>query len=139
MESGEITRILVAARHGEPHAMDQLLPLVYDELRLQARQQLRRRRPGQTLDTTALVHEAYLKLVDPSQTDYRDRSHFFAVAAVAVLPRRSERVSTQRWPQRPSRARPPYRSSLGPRTTPLLQAQRQRGHTSSVLAGSELP
>jgi RNA polymerase sigma factor (TIGR02999 family) len=83
-ESGEITRLLGAARRGEPDAMDRLLPLVYDDLRLRARRQLRRRRPGQTLDTTALVHEAYLKLVDPAQADYRDRCHFFAAAATAM-------------------------------------------------------
>jgi RNA polymerase sigma-70 factor, ECF subfamily len=82
--SGEITQILAAARRGEPDAMDRLLPLVYDDLRLRARQQLRRRRPGSTLDTTALVHDAYLKLVDQSQADYRDRCHFFAAAATAM-------------------------------------------------------
>ena len=64
--------------------MDRLLPLVYDDLRLRARQQLRRRRSGQTLDTTALVHEAYLKLVDQTQAGYQDRCHFFAAAATAM-------------------------------------------------------
>ncbi|HEX9941198.1 MAG TPA: ECF-type sigma factor [Thermoanaerobaculia bacterium] len=83
-ESGEITRILAAARRGEPNALDRLLPLVYDDLRFRARLRLRRHRPGQTLDTTALVHEAYLKLVDQSQADYRDRCHFFAAASMAM-------------------------------------------------------
>ena len=64
--------------------MNRLLPLIYEDLRLRAHQQLRRRRPGQTLDTTALVHEAYLKLVDQSQADYLDRCHFFAAAAMAM-------------------------------------------------------
>jgi RNA polymerase sigma factor (TIGR02999 family) len=64
--------------------MNRLLPLIYDDLRLRAHQQLRRRRPGQTLDTTALVHEAYLKLVDQSQADYRDRCHFYAAASMAM-------------------------------------------------------
>lgn len=82
--SGEITQVLAAARRGEPDAMDRLVPLVYDDLRLRARQQLRRHRPGQTLDTTALVHEAYLKLVDQTQADYGDRCHFFATAATAM-------------------------------------------------------
>lgn len=86
MEPGseEITQILAAARRGESDAMDRLLPLVYDDLRLRARQQLRRRRSGLTLDTTALVHEAYLKLVDQTQADYQDRCHFFAAAATAM-------------------------------------------------------
>ena len=82
--SGEISQVLAAARRGEPDALDRLLPLVYDDLRWRAHQQLRRRRPGQTLDTTALVHEAYLKLVDPGQADYRDRCHFFAAAATVM-------------------------------------------------------
>jgi RNA polymerase sigma factor (TIGR02999 family) len=82
--SGDITRTLAAVRRGEPDAMDRLVPLVYDDLRERARRQLRRRRAGQTLDTTALVHEAYLKLVDQSQADYRDRCHFFAVASMAM-------------------------------------------------------
>jgi RNA polymerase sigma factor (TIGR02999 family) len=81
---GEISQVLAAARRGEPDAMDRLLPLVYDDLRFRAHRQLRRRRPGQTLDTTSLVHEAYLKLVDQSQADYRDRCHFFAAAAMAM-------------------------------------------------------
>jgi RNA polymerase sigma factor (TIGR02999 family) len=86
MEPGndEITQILAAARRGEPDAMDRLLPRVYDDLRLRARRQLRRRRPGQTLNTTALVHEAYLKLVDQTQASYQDRCHFFAAAATAM-------------------------------------------------------
>jgi RNA polymerase sigma factor (TIGR02999 family) len=101
MESGggEITRILVAARQGEPDAMDRLLTLVYDDLRLRARRQLRRRSPGQTLDTTSLVHEAYLKLVDPTQAEYRDRCHFFAAAATAmrhILVDRARRHAAQK-------------------------------------------
>jgi len=82
--SEKITQILAAARRGESDAMDRLLPLVYDDLRLRARQQLRRRRSGLTLDTTALVHEAYLKLVDQTRADYHDRCHFFAAAATAM-------------------------------------------------------
>jgi RNA polymerase sigma factor (TIGR02999 family) len=81
---GEITQLLAAARGGELEAMNRLLPLIYEDLRLRAHQQLRRRRPGQTLDTTALVHEAYLKLVDQSRADYLDRCHFFAAAAMAM-------------------------------------------------------
>ena len=64
--------------------MDQLFSLVYEELRGMAHQRLRRRRPGQTLDTTALVHEAYLKLVDQTRAHWNDRSHFLAVASIAM-------------------------------------------------------
>ncbi len=84
METGEFTRLLAAARQGGGDAVDRLLPLVYDELRGVAHRQLRMRRPGQTLETTALVNEAYLKLVDASQAHYEDRNHFFSVAAVAM-------------------------------------------------------
>ena len=80
---GDITQILTAARGGGPGALDRLLPLVYDDLRLHARRQLRRRR-SQTLDTTALVHEAYLRLVDPAQADFQNRCHFLAVASMAM-------------------------------------------------------
>ena len=81
---GEITRLLAAARQGDASAMDRLMVLVYDELRAIAHRQLRRRRPGQTLDTTALVHEAYLKLVDPGGAPWQERHHFLSVAAIAI-------------------------------------------------------
>ncbi len=81
---GEITRLLAAARQSDAGAMDRLMALVYDELRAIAHRQLRRRRPGQTLDTTALVHEAYLKLVGPGGGDWQERHHFFSVAAIAI-------------------------------------------------------
>jgi len=64
--------------------MPRLVALVYDELHAMARRQLRRRRPGQTLTTTALVHEAYLRLVDQPGTTWEDRGHFFSVAALAM-------------------------------------------------------
>jgi RNA polymerase sigma factor (TIGR02999 family) len=64
--------------------MDRLLTLVYDELRAVARRQLRRWRPGQTLNTTALVHEAYLRLVDQAGASWQDRAHFLSVAGVAM-------------------------------------------------------
>jgi RNA polymerase sigma factor (TIGR02999 family) len=81
---GEITRLLGAARQGDGSAMPRLMALVYDELRAVARRQLRHRRPGQTITTTALVHEAYLKLVDPHGAAWQDRAHFLSVAAVAM-------------------------------------------------------
>jgi RNA polymerase sigma factor (TIGR02999 family) len=83
--SGEITSLLAAARQGDGSATHRLMTLVYDELRAMARRQLRYRRPGQTITTTALVHEAYLKLVDQHGTNWQDRSHFFSVAALAML------------------------------------------------------
>lgn len=81
---GEITSLLAAAREGDGSAMHRLVALVYDELYAMARRQLRRRQPGQTLTTTALVHEAYLKLVDHPSATWQDRSHFLSVAAVAM-------------------------------------------------------
>jgi RNA polymerase sigma factor (TIGR02999 family) len=81
----EVTRILSAIDQGDPHAAAQLLPLVYDELRRLAAQKLARENPGQTLQATALVHEAYLRLVDMDQARHWDsRGHFFAAAAEAM-------------------------------------------------------
>jgi RNA polymerase sigma factor (TIGR02999 family) len=81
----EVTRILNALQHGEPHAAAQLLPLVYDELRRLAAAKLAQEAPGQTLQATALVHEAYLRLVDVEKVqDWNSRGHFFAAAAEAM-------------------------------------------------------
>ena len=86
----DVTRILAAIEEGDPNAASQLLPLVYDELRRLAAQKLAREKPGQTLEATALVHEAYLRLVasgDASQSQERHwqgRHHFFAAAAEAM-------------------------------------------------------
>jgi RNA polymerase sigma factor (TIGR02999 family) len=81
----EVTRILTAIEQGDPHAAEQLWPLVYDELRRLAAQKLAQEKPGQTLQATALVHEAYLRLVDRDHPPlYRDRGHFFAAAASAM-------------------------------------------------------
>ncbi len=81
---GEATRFLRAWRQGDRDALDRLFPLVYQQLRRVARQQLARIRPGETLNTTALIHEAYVKLVDQSRADFQDRNHFLAVAARAM-------------------------------------------------------
>jgi RNA polymerase sigma factor (TIGR02999 family) len=81
----EVTRILSVIEHGAPHAAEQLLPLVYEELRRLAAEKLAHERPGQTLQATALVHEAYLRLVDPNTVQRWDsRGHFFAAAAEAM-------------------------------------------------------
>jgi RNA polymerase sigma factor (TIGR02999 family) len=88
----DVTHILSAIDAGDPHAADQLLPLVYDELRKLAAQQLAQEKPGQTLEATALVHEAYLRLVPSAPTSdasvrqpqWNSRGHFFAAAAEAM-------------------------------------------------------
>src|SRR6516165_6720390 len=81
----EVTRILSAIEQGDPHAAEQLLPLVYDELRKLAAAKLAQEKPGQTLQATALVHEAYLRLVDTEQAQqWNSRGHFFAAAAEAM-------------------------------------------------------
>jgi RNA polymerase sigma factor (TIGR02999 family) len=81
----EVTRILSAIEQGDPHAAEHLLPLVYEELRKLAAQRLAQEKPGQTLQSTALVHEAYLRLVDVHQPrQWAGRGHFFAAAAEAM-------------------------------------------------------
>jgi RNA polymerase sigma factor (TIGR02999 family) len=81
----DMTRILNAIEQGDPHAAEQLLPLVYDELRQLAAHKLAHEKPGQTLQATALVHEAYLRLVGTDQAPRWDsRGHFFAAAAEAM-------------------------------------------------------
>jgi RNA polymerase sigma factor (TIGR02999 family) len=81
----EITRVLSAIEQGDPSAAEQLLPLVYDELRQLAAQRLADEKPGQTLQATALVHEAYLRLVDTDKASFwNSRGHFFAAAGEAM-------------------------------------------------------
>jgi RNA polymerase sigma factor (TIGR02999 family) len=81
----EVTRILSAVEQGDPHAANQLLPLVYEELRKLAAQKMAQEAPGQTLQPTALVHEAYMRLVDVDKAQHWDsRGHFFAAAAEAM-------------------------------------------------------
>jgi RNA polymerase sigma factor (TIGR02999 family) len=81
----EVTRILSAVEQGDPHAANQLLPLVYDELRKLAAQKMAQEATGQTLQPTALVHEAYLRLVDVAKAQHwNSRGHFFAAAAEAM-------------------------------------------------------
>jgi RNA polymerase sigma factor (TIGR02999 family) len=81
----EVTRILSDMEQGDPHAAEQLLPLVYDELRKLAAQKLAQEKPGQTLEATALVHEAYARLVDTDKVPHwNSRGHFFKSAAEAM-------------------------------------------------------
>jgi RNA polymerase sigma factor (TIGR02999 family) len=80
----DVTRILSAIERGDANATDQLLPLVYEELRVLAAQRLSQEPPGQTLQATALVHEAYLRLVGAQQPSWASRGHFFKAAAEAM-------------------------------------------------------
>ncbi|MGH9380732.1 MAG: ECF-type sigma factor [Thermoanaerobaculia bacterium] len=82
--AGEITRLLRAHAEGDREAIDRLVPLVYDHLRAIARRQLARGGHPRTLDTTSLVHEAYMQLVDETGVAWQDRSHFFAICARAM-------------------------------------------------------
>jgi RNA polymerase sigma factor (TIGR02999 family) len=95
----EVTRILSAIEQGDPGATEQLLPLVYDELRRLAAQKLAQEKPGQTLQATALVHEAYVRLVGPqpgAEQHWDSRGHFFAAAAEAMRRILIDRARQQR-------------------------------------------
>jgi len=81
---GDVTQLLVDWSQGDREALDRLMPVVYDELRRLARQQLRRERPDHTLQTTALVHEAYLRLVDQTRIDWHNSLQFYALAATQM-------------------------------------------------------
>ena len=95
----DITRLLIEWGNGEREALDQLVPILHLELRRLASRQMRRERPGHSLDTTALVNEAYLRLVDYRRVQPRDRSHFLAIAAQAmrrILVERARAVGSAR-------------------------------------------
>jgi RNA polymerase sigma factor (TIGR02999 family) len=97
----DVTRCLDAIQAGDPHAAEQLLPLVYDELRKLAAQRMTHEAPGQTLQPTALVHEAYVRLVDRDRVQQWDsRGHFFAAAAEAM---RRILIDNARWKARVKR------------------------------------
>jgi RNA polymerase sigma factor (TIGR02999 family) len=112
----EVTRILSAIEQGDPSAAEQLLPLVYDELRKLAAAQMAQEKPGQTLDATALVHEAYLRLVPGGKphTAWQSRRHFFAAAAEAM-----RRILVES-----ARRRAADKRGGGLRRLPLEEAQR---------------
>jgi RNA polymerase sigma-70 factor (ECF subfamily) len=80
----QITQLLKKWSEGNQEVLDKLMPLVYDELRRQASRYLRRERANHTLQTTALIHEAYMKLIDQNQVQWQNRTHFFAIAAQAM-------------------------------------------------------
>ncbi|HKQ79529.1 MAG TPA: sigma-70 family RNA polymerase sigma factor [Blastocatellia bacterium] len=83
-ESQEVSKLLRAWSEGDQNALDRLMPLVYDELRRMARRHMDRQGHGHTLQTTALIHEAYLKLIDQKEVNWQNRAHFFGVAAQAM-------------------------------------------------------
>lgn len=83
-DPSRITELLVAASNGNTAALNALIPLVYDDLKRLAHRRLRAEPDGHTLDTTALVHEAYVRLVDQTRVQWRDRAHFFGVASEAM-------------------------------------------------------
>ena len=96
----EVTRIMAQIEAGDPHAAQQLLPLVYDELRRLARRKLSQEKPGQTLQATALVHEAYVRLVDVEKAQHwESRKHFFAASAEAMRRILVENARRKRGPQ----------------------------------------
>jgi RNA polymerase sigma factor (TIGR02999 family) len=81
---GEITQLLAQWQNGDRSALDRLMPLVYEELRLIASRLVRRHQPSATVQSTALVHEAYIRLIDQTRTDWQSRAHFFGVAATII-------------------------------------------------------
>lgn len=99
----EITGLLLAWGNGDKAAFDRLIPLVHSELRRLAHRQMRRERSGATLQTTALVNEAYLRLIDYERTAPRDRAHFFAIAAQAMRRILVDRARMRRSAKRTSR------------------------------------
>jgi RNA polymerase sigma factor (TIGR02999 family) len=95
----DVTKILSQIEQGDPSAADQLLPLVYDELRKLAAVKLANEKPGQTLQATALVHEAYIRLIGPADQGWNSRAHFFGAAAEAmrrILVERARRKQSQK-------------------------------------------
>jgi RNA polymerase sigma factor (TIGR02999 family) len=102
--SAEITGLLLDWGKGDKAALDRVIPLVYQELRRLAHRQMRRERAGDTLQTTALINEAYLRLVDYTRVRPRDRAHFFAIAAQAMRRILIERARSRRASKRGSGA-----------------------------------
>jgi RNA polymerase sigma factor (TIGR02999 family) len=103
-ESGELTALLRAWGRGDPHARDELVPLVYDELRRRAAVYLRRERPNHTLQPTALIHEAYLRLAGQQRVAWQNRAQFFGLAAQMMRRILIDHARAQRAAKRPARA-----------------------------------
>ena len=107
MESSphQVTQLLAEWRNGDTAALNKLMPLVYGELRRLAHRYMKRERPGQTLQTTALVNEAYLRLVGSKQTEWQDRAHFFAVSAQIMRHLLVDRARSRQYAKRGKDAR----------------------------------
>ena len=119
----DVTQILSQVEHGDPSAAEQLLPLVYDELRKLAAASMAQEKPGQTLQATALVHEAYLRLVGDGDARWDGRGHFFASAAEAM---RRILIEHARAEER-GKARRSASNASSLRTVPRLLAVRESG------------
>ncbi len=103
--SHEVTQLLIDWSKGDPAALDRLMPLVYDELRRIAKRYMARQSPGHTLQTTALINEAFIKLVGKGEKQWRNRAHFFGVAAQAMRHILVDYARSQQYAKRGGRAR----------------------------------
>ncbi len=101
----QVTELLHDWRNGDRQALDELMPLVYEELRRIAHRHMRRERPGQSMQTTALVNEAYLRLIGSTPVEWQDRAHFFAVAATVMRHLLVDRVRARQYEKRGGGAR----------------------------------
>jgi len=118
-EGGEnITELLVGYGRGDKEALDKLMPIVYDELRRQAARYLRREQPGHTMQTTALIHEAYVRLVDQRNVQWQNRAHFFGIAAQMM---RRILVDHARTKKRAKRGGSAVKVSLADATIPVKE------------------
>jgi RNA polymerase sigma factor (TIGR02999 family) len=106
-EAADVTRLLAAWNDGNRDALDSLIPLVYDELRCLAERYLRKERPGHTLQPTALVHEAFFKLIDQRRVQWQNRAHFFGIAAKSM-----RRILVDHARARSAAKRPPIASRI---------------------------
>ena len=113
-----ITELLVGYGRGDKEALDKLMPIVYDELRRQAARYLRREQPGHTMQTTALIHEAYVRLVDQRNVQWQNRAHFFGIAAQMM---RRILVDHARTKKRAKRGGSDVKVSLADATIPVKE------------------
>jgi RNA polymerase sigma factor (TIGR02999 family) len=136
MSTGDVTRALAECRGGDPEALERLFGLVYGRMRRIARRQLGSNATGVVLDTGALVHEAYLKMVDPSGIDWADGAHFFAVAARSMRQIVVDHVRARRADKRGGQAERVQlresRAALAERPVDLLDLDRALGRLTAL-------
>jgi len=106
LRPSEVTELLIDWRNGDRNALDKLMPVVYEELRRLAKRYMAAERPGHTLQTTALVNEAYCKLLNHNQMQWQNRAHFFAIAAQVMRRLLVDHARTRRYAKRGGGARP---------------------------------